>query len=127
MNDGASHGAARKRMVRIPRPLLVFLTLSSILISANHGCGQQAFIDDAWWTYQQDCNGDGCQAGTLPGDKARLNWNPDFTNCIGTLTVYEKVSYKACGSNSWMLLYTTPLHTIVGCRSSDAQTLDVVM
>src|SRR3954452_4896099 len=55
---------------------------------------QTAFIPDAWWTFQQDCNGDGCKAGTLPGQMARLNWDPDVTNCNGTLIVYEKVYSK---------------------------------
>src|SRR5438105_1716064 len=43
-----------------------------------------AALSDAWWTFQQDCNGDGCKAGTLPGEKARLNWAPIVTNCFGT-------------------------------------------
>src|SRR5712671_6515627 len=85
------------------------------------GLAQVATIDDAWWTYQQDCNGDGCLAGTLAGDFARLNWNPDVTNCNGTLTVYEIVYSKPCSSNSWTALFTNSAHTIVGCRSSDSQ------
>src|SRR5438309_11516878 len=88
---------------------------------------QTAVIDDAWWTYQQDCNGDNCHAGTLAGDVARLNWNPDVTNCNGSLTVYEIVYSKPCDSNSWTALYTNSPHTIVGCRSSDAQSYDAQM
>src|SRR5437588_10936116 len=85
------------------------------------GFSQHATIDDAWWTYQQDCNGDGCQAGTLSGDFARLNWNPDVTNCNGTLTVYEVVYSKACASTTWAPFYTNSPHSITGCRSSDWQ------
>ena len=97
--------------------LLCLLPLSAL--------SQVATIDDAWWTYQQDCNGDTCQAGTLAGDFARLNWNPDVTNCNGTLTVFEIVYSKPCSSNSWSALYTNSVHTIVGCRSSDSQFFDV--
>jgi hypothetical protein len=88
---------------------------------------QHATIDDAWWTYQQDCNGDGCQAGTLSGDFARLNWNPDVTNCNGTLTVFEVVYLKPCASTTWTPFYTNSAHSITGCRSSDGQTIDVPM
>src|SRR5205807_9087992 len=87
------------------------------------GVAQVATIDDAWWTYQQDCNGDNCHAGTLAGDFARLNWNPDVTNCNGTLTVFEIVYSKNCASSLWTALYTNPVHSITGCRSSDSQSL----
>ncbi|HWW01808.1 MAG TPA: lysyl oxidase family protein [Candidatus Acidoferrum sp.] len=82
-------------------------------------------ISDAWWTYQQDCNGDGCWAGTLANDRARLNWNPDVTNCNGTLTVYEIVYDQPCGSGSWTAIHTNAPHPIVGCRSSDSQSVDI--
>jgi hypothetical protein len=89
--------------------------------------GQTGFIKDAWWTYQQDCNGDGCVAGTLAGERARLNWNPDVTNCNGLLTVFEIVYAKPCAASSWTALFTNAPHTIIGCRSSDAQYFDVRM
>src|SRR2546421_12382719 len=108
-------------------PASLFLLAAIGFSMATIGQAQFAYIDDAWWTYQQDCNGDGCQAGTLAGDKARLNWNPSVTNCNGTLTVFSKVYYRPCGTTPWTLLYTTPNHTIVGCRSSDAQSLDIAM
>jgi len=88
---------------------------------------QTAVIADAWWTYQQDCNGDGCHAGTLPGDLARLNWSPDVQDCNGSLTVYEIVYSKPCGVLQWTAIYTNSPHSIVGCRSSDAQFRDVPM
>jgi hypothetical protein len=88
---------------------------------------QTAVIADAWWTYQQDCNGDGCHAGTLSGDQARLNWIPDVQNCNGSLTVYEIVYSKPCDSSQWTAIYTNSPHSIVGCRSSDAQFRDVPM
>jgi hypothetical protein len=101
----------------------------AILLAALHSrcLSQTAIIDDAWWSYQQDCNGDGCKAGTLTGDFARLNWNPDVVNCNGTLTVFEIVYSKPCASSSWTALYTNAPHTIIGCRSSDSQSLDIQM
>ena len=52
-----------------------------------------------------------------------LNWNPDVTNCSGTLTVYEIIYSKACASNTWTSLYTNSPHSIVGCRSSDSHVI----
>jgi hypothetical protein len=88
---------------------------------------QTAYIDDAWWTYQQDCNGDGCKAGTLANNMARLNWSPNVTNCNGTLTVYEKVYYRPCGTTTWVALVTNAVHSITGCRSLDQQHVDILM
>jgi hypothetical protein len=90
-------------------------------------CAQTAFISDAWWTYQQDCNGDGCYAGILSGNRARLNWNPDVQNCNGSLTVYEILYSKPCDSDQWTAIDTNASHSIVGCRSSDAQFVDLPM
>src|SRR3954466_10106746 len=63
------------------RPQLSSTTLllkACLLLLAIWACprlaySQHATIDDAWWTFQQDCNGDGCVAGLLSGDQARLN------------------------------------------------------
>jgi hypothetical protein len=63
----------------------------------------------------------------LAGDVARLNWNPDVTNCNGTLLVFEIVYSRACGTTTWAPLFTNTLHSITGCRSSDSQYLDVSM
>ena len=90
------------------------IALAATTITAR---AQTAFISDAWWTFQQDCNGDGRKAGTLPGNKARLNWDSDVTNCDGTLTVYEIVYSKPCASSTWAAIYTNAPHTITGCRS----------
>lgn len=109
---------------RLPRSIVQCLLFCALRFSCF---SQTAAIDDAWWTYQQDCNGDGCQAGTLAGDFARLNWNPDVTNCNGTLTVYEIVYFKSCAASSWTALYTNAPHFITGCRSSDSQSLDIQM
>jgi hypothetical protein len=111
-------------VIRLPRPIVLCLLFCALRFSCF---SQVATIDDAWWTYQQDCNGDGCQAGTLTGDFAGLNWSPNVTNCNGTLTVYEIVYSKPCASASWTALYTNSPHTIIGCRSSDSQSLDVQM
>src|SRR5437868_11417171 len=91
------------------------------------GQAQTAVISDAFWTYQQDCNGDGYKAGTLPGNFARLNWDPEVINCNGSLTVFEKVYYKPCAGSTWTPIFTNSPHAIVGCRSSGQQHLDVLM
>jgi len=72
-------------------------------------------------------NGDGCKAGTLFGDRARLNWSPDVTNCNGTLTVFEVVSFKPCTSNTWTAIYTNSAHSISGCSSENQRSFDVSM
>jgi Lysyl oxidase len=111
-------------VIALPRAIVLCLLLCLLRFSCF---SQIATIDDAWWTYQQDCNGDGCQSGTLTGDFERLNWNPDVTNCNGTLTVYEIVYSKPCASSTWTALSTNAPHSITGCRSSDSQSLDVQM
>jgi hypothetical protein len=92
------------------------------LPSAN---AQTAQIGSSWWTYQQDCNGDGCYAGDLPGNKARLNWSPVVQGCNGTLSVFEIVYWSPCDSNNWTAVYTNAPHSITGCRSTGDQSLDV--
>jgi hypothetical protein len=82
----------------VPRIFWVLATGFNFVLA---GFSQTAVIDGAWWTYQQDCNGDGCQAGTLPAERARLNWQPDVANCNGTLTVYEIVYAAPCRSGAW--------------------------
>ena len=104
------------------------LGLAVLLVGlASPARSQTAAISDAWWTFQQDCNGDGCKAGTLPGNQARLNWAPIVTNCNGNLTVFEKVYYKFCGTGTWIPLYTNAPHFISACRSTGSQYLDVTM
>src|SRR5262245_15534257 len=66
--------------------LLVLSFLFALSLAAIECHAQTAVISDAWWTYRQDCDGDTNNAGTLPGEFARLNWFPDDTNCSGTLT-----------------------------------------
>jgi hypothetical protein len=99
----------------------------NVILNWNSTQGPAAVIADAWWTFQQDCNGDGCKAGTLPGDHARLNWSPDVVNCNGSLTIYEILYSRPCGSNDWTAIYTNAAHTIVGCRSSGQQSVDLPM
>ena len=86
-----------------------------------------AYIPDAWWTFQQDCNGDGCKAGTLANDFARLNWSPAVTNCNGNLNVFEVVSFRPCGTTTWIPIFTNAQHAITACRSSDQQFVDIQM
>jgi hypothetical protein len=109
--------------IRTLSAILLFLFFSWPYLAP----AQTATIADAWWTYQQDCNGDGCQAGTLMGERARLNWNPDVNDCNGSISVFEIVYFRPCGATSWLPLYTNSSHIITGCRGSDAQFVDVVM
>src|SRR3954471_15020447 len=71
---------------------------------------QTAYISDAWWTFQQDCDGDLAFAGTLLGNVARLNWAPAVVNCNGTLTVAEIISRRTCGSGTWTPIFTNAPH-----------------
>jgi hypothetical protein len=118
-----------ERQVGSQKLLLVFLfclgiTSFTLVFSAQ---AQTAAIDDAWWTFQQDCNGDGCKAGTLPGNLARLNWAPIVTNCSGTLTVFEKVYSKPCAASTWTAIFTNAPHSITACGSLNQQHLDVAL
>jgi len=103
---------------------LIFFAVLGVCLSAR---SQSAQVGDAWWTYQQDCNGDGCKAGTLPGNMARLNWTPQVEDCNGTLSVFEIVYRRACGTTSWSPIYTNSIHSITGCRTLGEQSLNVVM
>ncbi len=120
-------GAARRRQgidtkaeSLLSRPSTWWRSLYLVLVLAGNVFGQTAYISDAWWTYQQDCNGDGCKAGTLPGNLARLNWDSDVTNCSGTLTVFEIIYRKPTSSGTWSSIYTNASHSITGCRSIGA-------
>jgi hypothetical protein len=95
------------------------------LFVASAGLAQTAVISDAWWSYEQDCDGDNQRAGTLLDNFARLNWFPDVVNCNGTLMVYEKVYFRLCGTVAWIPIYTNAPHAIAGCRSVDQQYLDI--
>lgn len=88
---------------------------------------QTAKLSDAYWSYEQDCDGDTNKAGTLAGNFARLNWFPDVNNCNGTLNVFEIVSYRPCGTTPWIPLYTNASHTIIGCSVPNERYLDIQM
>jgi hypothetical protein len=109
--------------LRLIGSLLLFLGVLSALAAD----AASARISTAWWTYQQDCNGNGCHAGDLPGDMARLNWSPVVVDCDGTLTVWEIVYAQDCSSSIWTTIYTNAPHSITGCRSIGDQYLDVAM
>ncbi len=104
---------------------LFFIILTVFACSFRAGAATTATINDAWWTFQQDCDGDGRKAGTLPNNFARLNWDPNVVNCNGTLSVFEKIYSKPCASSSYSIIATTAVHSITGCRSSDQQFLDI--
>jgi len=112
--------------IRVKGSLALLFSLVVATCTGAFGVyAQTATIDDAWWTYQQDCNGDGCKAGTLPGEMARLNWEPDVTNCTGTVLVFEKVYVRPCGGSAWTTIYTNPPHAITACRSINQQYVDL--
>jgi Lysyl oxidase len=106
---------------------LTFCVLSLVLTLAAAGRAQTAFVRNSWWTFQQDCNGDGCQAGQLPGNLARLNWTPVVTNCNGVLSVFEIVYSKPHSSSTWTSLFTNAVHSIAGCSILNSQFYDVQM
>jgi hypothetical protein len=115
-----------------PRRTSLLLTLLALSIFATFTGprtlnAQTATIASSWWTYQQDCSGDGCKAGNLPGDMARLNWSPIVDGCNGTLDVFEVLYYKACTETTWTAFFTNPVHSITGCRSLGDQFLDIPM
>src|SRR6516162_2873143 len=109
---------------RLARGFCLIVVVSSLALVFN-AAAQTAYVADAWWSYQQDCNGDGCWAGTMPGNLARLNWEPDVTNCNGTLTVYEKVYTRACGTTQWTAIFTNAPHNVSGCSTLNQQHLDL--
>jgi len=84
-----------------------------------------ATIYDAWWTYQVDTDGDGCwEAPASTG--YHLNWDPDVS--VGgtcTLSVFEKVYIRQCGSASWSLWNTTASHVITGLSIANQQYIDM--
>lgn len=80
-----------------------------------------ATIADAWWSYQVDTDGDNCWEATAPSG-FHLNWNPDVS--VGgtcTLSVFEKVYLRLCGSPTWSPWTTTAPHTITGLSAGDQQ------
>ena len=110
---------SRRPLTKVLWACLVFA------VGASRSLAQTAVISDAWWSYEQDCDGDNLRAGSLLENFARLNWFPDVVNCTGTLTVYEKVYFRPCGTATWFPIYTNAPHVIAGCRSIDQQYVDV--
>ena len=77
-----------------------------------------ATVFSAWWTDEVDQDGDGCRRS------GRLNWDPDVLDCSGSLSVFEKISWKEASSGTWTLLHTTSVHTITDCSGADSQYVD---
>lgn len=110
------------------RPMLsLFLVATAIWIHASSALAQTARVSDAFWTFEQDCDGDANKAGALVGNFARLNWFPDVNNCNGTLNVFEVISYRLCSTTQWTPLYTNATHTIVGCSVPNQRYVDIEM
>jgi hypothetical protein len=107
--------------------LLAICVLALNLSRATTARAQTTYVRNSWWTYQQDCNGDGCQAGQLPGNLARLNWTPVVTNCDGVYSVFEIVYSKPHSSSTWTPLFTNAVHSIAGCSILNSQYYDVEM
>ena len=80
-----------------------------------------ATISDAWWSYQTDNDGNGCWEPLGSNQMFQLNWDPDVVGCHGSLTVFEKVYYRSCGTTSWTVFTTTPQHIITGASTADQQ------
>jgi len=106
---------------------LIAALCAGMLLTASAALAQTTFVRTSWWTYQQDCNGDGCQAGQLPGDLARLNWTPVVSGCNGNYDVFEIVYSKPHSSSTWTPLFTNGVHTINGCSILNSQSYDVQM
>jgi hypothetical protein len=84
-----------------------------------------ATIFDAWWSYQVDTDGDNCWEAPAPTGY-HLNWDPDVSlggTC--TLSVFEKVYLRLCGSATWSHFTTTASHTITGLSIADQQFINM--
>lgn len=110
-----------------PPPRTTFLLALLLWLGGVPLCGsaQTAVLSDAWWSYEQDCDGDTFKAGALEDNFARLGWFPDVAGCTGTLTVYEKVYFRPCNTATWIPIYTNAPHVISGCRSANQQFVDI--
>ena len=78
-----------------------------------------ATIYDASWSNAVDSDGDAYVR------TARLNWDPDVAGGTGSLTVFEKISWKLASSTTWTFLAQTTTHTITGTATADAQYRDI--
>ncbi|MEK7779951.1 MAG: lysyl oxidase family protein [Verrucomicrobiota bacterium] len=105
----------------------IFLALLVIWGCGQNASAQTAKLSDAYWSYEQDCDGDTNRTGTLAGNFARLNWFPDVNNCNGSLNVFEIISYRPCGTTPWIPLYTNANHIIAGCSVPNQRYLDIQM
>lgn len=84
-----------------------------------------ATINDAWWTYQADNDGDGCWEPLDANSSFRLNWNPNVVNCSGSISVFEKVYFRICGAANWSIWTTTASHLITGLSIADQQFINM--
>src|SRR3954471_2277718 len=94
------HASQRTRTTRPIRHarllwLCCLLLFTAGRLSPVHGA--TATILDAWWTNQQDLDGDGCVSGTA-SDMARLYWQSRVTGGAGSLSIFEKLYFRPCGS-----------------------------
>lgn len=84
----------------------------------------RATVTTSWWSGIIDNDEDGCVAPSTPNGFLRLNWDPEVAG-NGSLTVYEKVYWRAGGVSVWSLLTTTSPHTITAGETTDSQTADL--
>lgn len=82
-----------------------------------------ATINGVWWSNIVDSDQDGCVSPETTGTPV-LNWNPDVVNG-STLTVYERISRRATGTENWTLVYISEPYDISGLGTNDARSLAV--
>jgi len=72
-----------------------------------------ATISNAWWSEQIDIDGDGYKSSM------KLWCKPDVAGGSGSLTVSEKIYYRASGQQPWTLCAQTNAHTINGTSAGN--------
>lgn len=106
------------------RILAAAMVLTASLTTGISAWGAATVMYNAWWTQTADRDQDGCNAPESPTAPMRLNWDVDVVGG-GTLQVYEKVYQRVEGGEAWIPLATTPIHTISGNSTLDAQFVEV--
>jgi len=72
-----------------------------------------ATISNAWWSDHIDTDGDGYQSSM------KLWCKPDVAGGSGSLTVHEKIYYRASGQQTWTLCAQTNAHTLNGTSAGN--------
>lgn len=98
-----------------------YKTLYGYAMGGGASANDRATLANAWWTKEVDADLDGYK------ETARLNWDPNVAVGSAPLKVFEKLYLKRRGATSpdWLYFYTTPVHTITGTSTADAQFIDL--